>query len=177
MSGKQAKRRRRAQREQARQATEFANSTGETGHGKTLPDLEDLLNDGHIDTYAQTCWTIANSALGEHHAGDTVGISGPCEEHGEHRYEYLITPQTMFAITRCTGLQTCHEAIRSISRQLPPEQLPCYQFGHREQLDDILMYGIEPRECHEAITGQLQTPCPRASDQVEVRLLRGSSPV
>ena len=147
MSGKQAKKRRREMREQVRRATESAITTGGTGHGKTVPDLEDLLHDGHIDAYAQTCWTIANSAPGEHHAGGTVEISSPCEEHGEHRYEYLLTPQTMFAIARCTGLQTCAEAIRSISRQLWLEQLPCYQFGHREQLEDILMHGIEPRAC------------------------------
>ena len=147
MSEKQAKKRRREQRKQAQRAAEFANTTSETGLRKTLPNLEDLLHHEDIDTYAQTCWTIANSAPGEYQAGDTVEISGPREEHGEHRHEYLLTPQTMFAIARCAGIQTCDDAIRSISRQLPKEQLPCYQFGHREQLEDILMHGIEPREC------------------------------
>jgi len=147
MSEKQAKKRRREQRERTRRAGEVANATGGTGHGKPVPDLEDLLNEGDIDTYAQTCWTLANSAPGEHQAGGTVEISGPCEEHGEHRYEYLLTPQTMFAVSRCAGHRTCGKAIRASSRQLPPERLPCYRLGHREQFEDMVMLGIEPREC------------------------------
>ena len=147
MSEKQAKQRRREQRERTQRASEVASTIGGTGHGKPVPDLEDLLNDGDIDTYAQTCWTIANSAPAEHQAGDIVEIGGPCEEHGEHRYEYLLTPQTMLAVTRCAGLQTCGEAIRAISRQLPPERLPCYRLGHQDQFEDLVMQGIEPREC------------------------------
>ena len=147
MSEKQAKKRRREQRERTQRASEVASTIGGTGHGKPVPDLEDLLNDGDIDTYAQTCWTIANSAPAEHQAGDIVEIGGPCEEHGEHRYEYLLTPQTMLAVTRCAGLQTCGEAIRAISRQLPPERLPCYRLGHQDQFEDLVMQGIEPREC------------------------------
>ena len=79
--------------------------------------------------------------------GDTVEISGQCEEHGEHTYEFILTPQSMLTVSQCTDMATCEEAIRLISRKLPPEQLPCYQFGHREQLDNFLSHGIEPHEC------------------------------
>ena len=147
MSEKQAKKRRREHREQARRATGLAKTTGATGHRGTVPDLEDLLDNGDIDTYARTCWTIATSTSGEHQAGDTVEIAGPCEEHGEHRYEYLLTPQTMFAVARCVGLKTCDDAIRAISRRLRPEQLPCYRLGHHDQFEDLVMHGIEAHEC------------------------------
>ena len=149
MSGKQAKKRRRKQRNRAKQVTERTSNADEKGKRKAIPDLEELLKDGDgdVDTYAQTCWNIANSTGSQYQAGDTVEISGPCEEHGEHRYAFLLTPQTMMTVAQCAGMETCAEAIRAISKKLPPNQLPCYQFGHREQLENTLTLGIDPQEC------------------------------
>ena len=144
MSGKQAKRRRKEQRERARLAVQQPEPTG----GRVdATNLEDLLENGDIDTYAQTCWTIANTAPMQYQLGDTVDISGPCEEHGEHTHEFLLTPRSMLTISQCAGMETCGDAIRLISRKLPPELLPCNRFGHRDQLEEFFYHGIEPHEC------------------------------
>ena len=144
MSGKQAKKCRREQRERAKQTAQQS----EPAVGRVdATDLEDLLENGDIDTYAQTCWTMANCDQMQYLVGDTVEISGPCEDHGEHTYKFLLTPQSMFTISQCVGMETCEAAIRLVSRKLPPERLPCNLFGHREQFEDILNYGTEPNEC------------------------------
>ena len=50
-------------------------------------------------------------------------------------------------IAQCVGLETCGEAIRLVASKLPPEKLPCYRHGHREQFQDFVMYGVELHKC------------------------------
>ena len=50
-------------------------------------------------------------------------------------------------ISQCAGMATCGEAIRLVASKLAPEQLPCHQFGHREQFQDLFFHGIPLHEC------------------------------
>ena len=110
-------------------------------------DLEELLNSGDIDGYAQACWSLANRMEGPPKVGDVIANFGPCEEHGSHEYKFRLTLQSIMTITQCAGMKTCGEAIRLVSSKLPPESLPCYVHGHQEQFQEFFMYGTKPHEC------------------------------
>ena len=72
MSQKQAKKRRREERSRTRQK---ASSQNGTAHEETR-DLEELLREGNIDDYAQTCWTLANRMEGPPRVGQVITL-GP----------------------------------------------------------------------------------------------------
>ena len=139
MSQKSAKRRRREQRLQQEQ--ESINSQHKVEH------LEVLLKAGDIDGYAQACWALANNRDEAPIAGEVVTLSGPCEEHGMHEKSFRLTPQTLMIIAQLIGMETCGEAIRLVAKKVPPEKLPCYPHGHREQAYEQIMLGVEPAEC------------------------------
>ena len=80
-------------------------------------------------------------------ARDVITDFGPCEEHGSHMYRFRLTLQSMMTIPQCAGMETCGEAIKLVASKLPPEALPCYPHGHREQLQDYFMFGTKPHEC------------------------------
>ena len=61
MSQKQAKRRRKEQRERNQQEAPQQDSNTPHYGENDVRDLEELLDDGNIDTYAQTCWSLANN--------------------------------------------------------------------------------------------------------------------
>ena len=148
MSQKQVKRRRREQkaREQQELLNHDSNSYGQEQQDGTR-NLEELLKEGDVDSYAQACWSLGNRTEEPPRAGDIITTSGPCEEHGFHEYRFRLTLQSMMSIAQCVGITTCGEAIRLVAKKLPPEELPCYPFGHREQFQDFFLYGIEPHEC------------------------------
>ena len=148
MSQKQAKRRRREQkaREQQEGFSRDRNPHGHEQHDGTK-DLEELLNSGDIDGYAQACWSLANRTEEPPRGGEIITLPGPREEHDFHEYRFRLTMQSMMTIAQCTGVETCGEAIRLVAKKLPPETLPCYPHGHSEQFQDFIMYGIEPHEC------------------------------
>ena len=143
MSQKQAKRRRREQGPGTQQEGPEQFSRAE----EEARDLEELLKFGDIDEYAQACWSLANSMEVSPKIGDVIANFGPCEEHGSHEYRYRLTLQSMMTIGQCASLETCGEAIRLVASKLPPEALPCYPHGHREQFQDHFMYGTKPHEC------------------------------
>ena len=147
MSQKQAKRRRREQRAKDLSQESVQANNRPTEEEKEVRDLEELLEVGNVDTYAQNCWSLANEPEQPPKAGDIITISGPCEEHGSHEYKFRLTMQSMMTIARCATMGTCGEAISAVAKKLPPEMLPCYPHGHREQFQDFIMYGIEPHEC------------------------------
>ena len=189
MSQKQAKKRRREERTRAEQKAPVQNNTTH----EEVRDLEELLSEGNIDDYAQTCWTLANRMEGPPVVGNMITLGGPCEEHGSHEYPFRLTLGSMMTITQCVGLETCGEAIRLVASKLPPESLPCYAHGHREQIQDYFMYGTKPHECLycgetpnftapaksanwpgeapvKGIDGQEYTTCPNCgSDMLEVQ--------
>ena len=194
MSQKQAKRRRRE--EKVREQQEVLNrdhNPNEEEQPDGIRDLEELLKAGDIDGYAQACWGLGNGTEEPPRLGDVITKSGPCEEHGFHKYRFLLSLQSMMTIAQCAGMKTCEEAIRVVASKLPPEKLPCYLFGHAEQFQDFFMYGIEPHECLycgetpeftptsrsinwpcevpvKGIDGQEYTICPSCnSDALEVR--------
>ena len=148
MSQKQAKRRRREQkaREQQEALTHDLNFN-QNGQRVDVRDLEELLKSGDVDNYAQACWSLANRMEEPPRAGETIDLSGPCEEHGFHEYRFRLTLQSMMTIAQCVGMNTCGEAIRAVAKKLPPEELPCYWHAHGEQFQDFVLYGIEPHEC------------------------------
>ena len=146
MSQKSAKKRRREERSRNQQTSQqakipFHHDAGEVG------DLEELLNVGNIDEYAQTAWSLANNEDDPPKVGDMITLSGPCEEHGSHEDRFLLTLQSMMTIAQCVRMETCGEAIRLVASKLPPEKLPCYSHGHGDQFHDFFMYGTEPHEC------------------------------
>ena len=148
MSQKQAKRRRREQK--ARDRQEALNRGPSPNNEEQLDEvrnLEELLQSGDVDGYAQACWSLANRKEEPPRAGDIITLSGPCEEHEFHEYRFRLTLQSMMTIAQCDGMETCGEAIRAVARKLPPEELPCYWHAHGEQFQDFVMYGIEPHEC------------------------------
>ena len=143
MSQKQAKKRRREERARGQQKATGQNGTAH----EEIRDLEELLTEGNIDDYAQACWTLANGMEGPSRVGNVITLGGPCEEHGSHEYPFRLTLRSMMTITQCVGMETCGEAIRLVSKKLPPEQLPCYEHGHHEQFRDLMLHGIELHEC------------------------------
>ena len=140
MSQKSAKRRRREQRLQQEQGS--INSQYKVEH------LEVLLKAGDIDGYAQACWALANNRDETPIAGEVVTLSGPCEEHGLHEKSFRLTPQTLMTIAQLTGMETCGAAIRLVAKKVPPEKLPCYPHGHREQAYEQMMLGSRTRRVH-----------------------------
>ena len=147
MSQKQAKRRRREERTKSqRQVPGPTGSATDEGENE-IGDLEELLKSGDIDDYAHACWSLANRMEGPPRAGDVITNLGTCEEHGSHEYKFRLTLRSMMTIAQCVGVETCDQAIRLVAKRLPPEQLPCYQFGHREQFQDLFIYGIPLHEC------------------------------
>ena len=193
MSQKQAKKRRREEKAKNQQGTpERVN--GALYHDEfAVRDLEELLEDGNIDEYARVCWTLANRMEELPKARDVITDFGPCEEHGSHMYRFRLTLQSMMTIPQCAGMETCGEAIKLVASKLPPESLPCYAHGHREQFQDYFMYGTKPHECLycgetpnftapaksanwpgeapvKGIDGQEYTTCPNCgSDMLEVQ--------
>ena len=147
MSQKQAKKRRREEKAKNQQGTpERVN--GALYHDEfAVRDLEELLEDGNIDEYARVCWTLTNRMEELPKARDVITDFGPCEEHGSHMYRFRLTLQSMMTIPQCAGMETCGEAIKLVASKLPPEALPCYPHGHREQLQDYFMFGTKPHEC------------------------------
>ena len=147
MSQKQAKKRRREEKAKNQQGTpERVN--GALYHDEfAVRDLEELLEAGNIDEYARVCWTLANRMEELPKARDVITDFGPCEEHGSHMYRFRLTLQSMMTIPQCAGMDTCGEAIKLVASKLPPESLPCYAHGHREQFQDYFMYGTKPHEC------------------------------
>ena len=147
MSQKQAKKRRREEKAKNQQGTpERVN--GALHHDEfAVRDLEELLEAGNIDEYARVCWTLANRMEGLPKDRDAITDFGPCEEHGSHMYRFRLTLQSMMTISQCGGMETCGEAIKLVASKLPPEALPCYPHGHREQFQDYFMYGTKPHEC------------------------------
>ena len=144
MSQKTAKRHRREQRErERRESAKFHEETEEL----LVKDLEELLKVGNIDTYAQTCWSLANNTDETPKTGDIISNIGPCEEHGSHVFKFRLTLQSTMTIAQCVGMETCGEAIRLVASKLPPESLPCYEHGHREQFYDLMLYGTDLHEC------------------------------
>ena len=141
MSQKQAKRRRRE--EKANQKVPGQNGTSH----EEIRDLEELIEVGNIDDYAQLCWSLANNVEDTPKAGDVITDFGPCEEHGSHMYRFRLTLQSMMTISQCVGMETCGEAIQLVAKKLSPEQWPCYAHGHQEQARDAMLHGIEPPEC------------------------------
>ena len=117
MSQKQAKKRRREERTRAEQKAPVQNNTTH----EEVRDLEELLSEGNIDDYAQTCWTLANRMEGPPVVGNMITLGGPCEEHGSHEYPFRLTLGSMMTITQCAGMETCGEAIRLVASKLPPE--------------------------------------------------------
>ena len=147
MSQKQAKKRRREEKAKNQQGTpERVN--GALYHDEfAVRDLEELLEDGNIDEYARVCWTLANRMEELPKARDVITDFGPSEEHGSHMYRFRLTLQSMMTIPQYAGMETCGEAIKLVASKLPPESLPCYAHGHREQSQDYFMYGTKPHEC------------------------------
>ena len=143
MSQKQAKRRRREQRAKTQQ--EVSNQNG-ADHDVFI-DLEELIEVGNVDEYAEACWSLANRFDHAHKLGNEITLTGPCEEHGSHGYRFRLTLQSMMTISQCAGMETCGEAIRLVASKLPPEQLPCYEHGHHEQFRDLMLHGMEFHEC------------------------------
>ena len=147
MSQKQAKRHRREQRASAQNRQPAQASNPPTNEEDEVSDLEELLQVGNIDTYAQNCWSLANEPEEPPKAGDIITISGPCEEHGSHTGRFRLTMQSMMTIAQCATMETCGDAIRAVAKRLPPELLPCYPHVHGEQFQDFIMYGIKTHEC------------------------------
>ena len=143
MSRKQAKRRRREQRPGGQQEGPEQFSRAE----EEVRDLEELLKSGDIDRYAEACWSLANKSSHPPKYGNEISLTGPCEEHGSHEYQFRLTLRSMMTIAQCAGMRTCGEATRLVASKLPPEALPCYPHGHREQFQDYFMYGTKPHEC------------------------------
>ena len=143
MSQKQAKKRRREERARALQEAPTQNGVAE----EEVRDLEELLKVGNVDDYAHLCWSLANNLEDTPRAGSVITNSGPREEHGYHERRFRLTLQSMMTISQCAGMETCGEAIRLVASKLSPEQLPCYEYGHGEQLQDYLLHGIRPHEC------------------------------
>ena len=123
MSQKQAEKRRREEKAKNQQGTpERVN--GALHHDESaVRDLEELLESGNIDEYAQACWSLANSIEGPPGVGNVITLGGPCEEHGAHEYPFRLTLQSMMTISQCAGMETCGEAIRLVASKLPPEEL------------------------------------------------------
>ena len=117
-----------------------------TSH-EEIRDLEELIEVGNIDDYAQLCWSLAYNVEDTPKAGAVITNSGPCEEHGSHEYRFRLTLRSMMTISQCAGMETCGEAIRLVAKKLPPEQWPCYAHGHQEQARDAMLHGIKPPEC------------------------------
>ena len=147
MSQKQAKKRRKEERAKKQQTpSQLPNNI--LDHEKpAVQDLEELLKSGNTDEYAQACWNLANSFGNPNKLGDEITLTGPCEDHGSHEYQFRLTLRSMMIITQCVGMETCGEAIRLVASKLPPEQWPCYAHGHQEQARDATLHGIEPYEC------------------------------
>ena len=143
MSQKQAKKRRREERAQTKGKAPRQNGEAH----EELRDLEELLKEGNIDDYAETCWTLANRMEGPPRVGNVITLGGPCEEHGSHEYPFRLTLKSMMTISQCADMQTCGEAIRLVASKLRPEQWPCSAHGHKEQFQEFVVYGIEPHEC------------------------------
>ena len=143
MSQKQAKKRRREERARAQQKAPRQNGTAH----EVIRDLEELLTEGSIDDYAEACWTLANRMEDPPRVGNVITLGGPCEEHGSHEYPFRLTLRSMMTISQCAGMQTCGEAIRLAASKLAPEELPCYEHGHQEQFQDLMLYGMELHEC------------------------------
>ena len=143
MSQKQAKKRRREERARDQQKAPSQNGTA---HEETR-DFEELLREGNIDDYSETCWSLANRMEGPPGVGQVITLSGPCEEHGSHEYPFRLTLRSMMTISQCAGMETCGQAVRLVASKLPPEQLPCYDHGHQEQFRDLMLHGIELHEC------------------------------
>ena len=143
MSQKQAKKRRREERGRDQQKAPNHNGTAH----EEVRDLEELLREGNIDDYSETCWSLANRMEEPPGVGQVITLSRPCEEHGSHDYGFRLTLRSMMTISQCTGMETCGEAIRLVASKLLPEELPCYEHGHQEQFRDLMLYGTELHEC------------------------------
>ena len=80
-----------------------------------VPDFEELLTNDP-ENYAQVCWSLANHSDERGvELGATITIGVPCEEHGQHDYEYRLTEISLLNIGHCQDVDTCDEAIRLLT--------------------------------------------------------------
>ena len=99
MSQNQAKRRRRKQRAGTQQEGPEQFSRAE----EEVRDLEELLESGDIDGYAEACWNLDKKFDHFHKLGGEISLKGTCEEHGSHEYKYRLTFQSMMTIAQYVG--------------------------------------------------------------------------
>ena len=108
-------------------------------------DFEALL-ETNPQTYGQYCWSLANNVEEEIEAGQIFACSGPCEEHGEHQYDFRLTEVSLANIAACKGLDTCGEAIERIVGRSPHINRAARRRAQREAAKggDYTPAGITP---------------------------------